>query len=224
MKLIPVILILSTLIFFACHKHKDPGLEGQYQAASSVSVGPVVLYAANYSTTDEQFIRAYLNRTNLPSWYFNFSSTESNPYLFTINIHSGNLVTINDSSATINAEITSETDSTLILSEIDSTTGWWPTTIPWCFQLYEKTTLVQPQKVCEPTFGGFNCKYRRLYVVRKTNGQLLLPMLTYQSRVATGCYYAVKDLRNIFKSSVLGELHAGDTVVVQQKTARLNKQ
>jgi len=215
--LIPVIFVL-----YACKKEKKPEFSGQYHPATNISVNTVVLYAANFSTTDTQFIQAYLNRTLGSYSYFNFSATpEPYPYSFTVNFLAGNQVNLVDSFQTVHTEIVSESDTSLTVAEIDSVSTWIPDNPSWCYKLYNKTTLVNPTKVCIPAMGGSFCKFRKLFVFRKKNGVLHVPLMTCHVGTGWTCFYATKDLRNIFNGGVLSELKPADTIVIQQKDLKL---
>lgn len=187
--------------------------------------GPVVLYAKNYATADTQFINAYLNRT-MPTGIFNFARTpEPLTHTFTVNFHLDN-VTITDNNTTIQAEIVSETDSTLTIAQIDSTRGWEPYNPNWCYKLYSNAKLIQPQKNCIPipSIGEYDCKFRQLFPCRKINGELFIPVMTIQAGVGWTCFYATRDISNIFNGTLVNDLKATDTIVVQQKTIRLVRQ
>lgn len=234
------LLAASLLLFSACGKDDEPelSLPGEYQAENRIVATPISMYTSNGQVNNTGLIDNFIRRYRVEE---NFSRTD-------VAVPAGNTITLSidannkatfvsvepalQNPDTLKAEILSRTQNYLSLAGLDSTSNFeiiWPNR---CQQLDQNMILLQPSKRCRPvstTAGSFSllCRYRRTLALLIKEDGLRLPMFSWMivsRQGSNSCVNGIRAIPNMFNTTVLNQLRAGDTIVVQVREVPFIKQ
>ncbi|MBF9143377.1 hypothetical protein [Hymenobacter properus] len=143
-----------------------------------------------------------------------------------------NLITTSSGrSDTVKTDITAQRPDYAVLTGRDSLTVLSPASgMGRCEVLIGQMEKEQPVKRCVPmslaTGYSRQCKFRPVRLLKINAGQLFIPQLSWlvqSGPLYNSCGYTASGSWNLFNAGIPGQMVAGDTVVVQERTIALVK-
>jgi hypothetical protein len=243
------ILVFMGVFFLQCKKENinsnfTPFFENStFESENRTDFQAVRLFTRNREITDTQFIRNFIERYTTQAGFpnpFRFGiSSEPTDTLASIKIrfHSNNLATIErypfflgGSLETHQADVSIINPSELLLTEKDSIYTLEP--MGECADIGTSLLSYPPVGNCSPSGNPIPsfwlCHLRYRFPVLIQNEQITVPMIDRMTvRIYGQGFFCMNsrylDVRNTFRSSVVGSLQTNDTVAIQIRTIRLKK-
>lgn len=231
-----------------CSKEKEPFVvAGEYETGSTIQAAPIQVFTKNGLVADQQVADKILNQQ---AWRgMGFSRLDmpasGNSVKLTIGADKSALLLLKSGNRTdtIKAVLTSQNSRYLVLSYIDSVMGR---------ALVSNSNPTQ-QSPCEAVAGKVKSEYagvsyypvahasgtaqyvakeRPIVVIPIKNNQLTWPLFSWlisstrslgSGPYTSKCGIGYSNERNIFNQDVVGQLSAGDTLVVQERLIPFQK-
>jgi hypothetical protein len=228
----------SAIALASCSKDKEtqPVLAGSFQAGSVISAADIRMYTSTGQVNNQSLVDKFLaRRQNLATYFSRVDVPIPATYSLTLAFRGNNRVTLLSKGATstdsVLTEITSQSSQRLVLANMDSINIPWGEPQNRAEQLSALMQGEQPGQRCHSvpfasgTYSQF-CRVRPIRVVTSHDGKLFLPQLSWliQSSGAFGsAYWAYSGVQNTFNTSVINQLTAGDTLVVQAREIPFSK-
>lgn len=240
MKHVFLLLAFGLMLAAGCSKN-DPEaakvvLDGEYQTSAVVATAPVRMYTKDGAVTNQALIDRFLSRRTWAAALFPRTDvpTPPNAWLRVLiyGNNQANLVTTSPGRTdTLKTDITAQRADYAVLSgrdsvAVSSSSG----TTNRCELLVGQLEMEQPVKRCVALSlaSGYSrqCRFRPIRLLKIDAGRLLVPQLSWLVQSGTqytSCGYTASGAWNLFNAGMLGQLAAGDTLVVQERTIALVK-
>lgn len=217
----------------SCGKDKEnqPVLAGSFQAEYVINTAPIMMYTSAGLVDNQALVDKFLVRRKktLDDYFSRVDVPLPVTYSLILAFRGNNRVTLLSKGATstdsILTEITSQSSQRLILVHKDSVNILHNTPSNRITQLTELMQSEQPGQRCSnvPSSSSMYsqyCRVRPIRVIMSHGGKLFLPQLSWliqTSNTYGTSYSAYSRVQNTFNTSVLNQLVAGDTLIVQAR-------
>jgi len=232
------VLLAGVLLLSSCGKDKEaqPTWTGSFRAGPAISATDIVLYTSTGRVDNKLLVDKFLaRRKGLATYFSRVDVPIPAAYSLTLAFRGNNRVTVLSEGPTgtdsVLTEITSQSPQRLVLANRDSVTILRSAPQSRAEQLSSLMQGEQPGQRCLslPYASGTHsqyCRVRPIRVVTSHDGKLFLPQLSWMVQAAGaywGFYSAYSGVQNTFNTSVVSQLAAGDTLVVQAREVPLFK-
>jgi hypothetical protein len=230
------ILCLLLLFIITTSSHCKTDVEepnpGAYQTTGVSKLGKPTLYTKNWQTQDSNFIKIFLQHYSFPNYYFKYSAaSEVFSEQLKITFQNGNAARIELQVPGYPLSVKNGTSTQipgygLMLDPKDTLLYYFSTDS--CGYYQKKASLYQLAYSCYPGAPNTeNCYSSYFFPLRNDNGSLFLPVysaiITCGSLPAGFCSSGRTDVKNVFDPSIITQLKANDTIVLQSKEVPLQK-
>jgi hypothetical protein len=230
-RIITLLLLFIITTSTHCKTDVEEPNTGTFQTTGVSKLDKPTLYTKNWQTQDSNFIKNFLQHYSIPGFYFNYSAASE---VFSEQLK----ITFQNSSAKIEFQVPGYPLSIkngtnaqipgygLLLDPKDTLLYYFSTDS--CGYYQKKASLYQLPYTCYPGAPNTeNCYSSNFFPLRNDNGNFVLPLysavFTCGSLPAGFCSSGRKDVKNVFDPSILSQLKANDTLVLQSKEVPLQK-
>jgi hypothetical protein len=242
-KISGLLLIGTISFFFGCKKEAngENKITGTYAPATTMElVASPMIYTKNGQVTDSGVVNSFLNRWAI-SQYYNTTIVPYDAPVVTLQFLENNLLKVTKNAlpgtSSVHAEIYQQTNSQLLIRQLDSLLLFY-SSIDTCSYLSNLVDGFERISVCTSIPAGSYCKYRPEFIIKIENGQLYQYLITNTVKNTSKslqfpggpppednyCLRTVFHSWDNFDPSIISRMGLRDTIVIQHKRVKLNKQ
>jgi hypothetical protein len=233
------LLLAGISLLAGCGKDKEnqPTLAGSFEAEPVIKAAAIVMYTNAGVVNNQALVDKFLVRRKMvvDDYFSRVDVPLPATYSFTLAFRGNNRVTLLSKGATrtdsVLTDITSQSSQRLVLAQKDSVTILRGSSADRAEELSGMMQSEQPGQRCQilpPSSGIYAqyCRVRPIRVITSHDGKLFLAQLSWLIQTSTAyrtSYWAYRGVQNTFNTSVLNQLVAGDTLVVQAREIPFKK-
>lgn len=235
--------LISFSLLISCKKETEAKITGIYKPESTMQLlGAPVMYTRNGQVVDNNIVTNFLSRLSLSDLYNTTLVTNEVP-VTTLNFLDNGLlkVTTNEliGTSTVHAEIYNRSNTQLDIRHLDSSFIYY-TAFDTCSYFIDLIKGFEKISNCIPLGAPntFFCKYRPTFSIKIEDGQFYQYLITstvkntYPGIQFPGgppppdgyCLFTIKNGWDNFDQNIISRLGKRDTIIIQRKKVRLNKQ
>ncbi|MCR5886993.1 hypothetical protein LRS06_04215 [Hymenobacter sp. J193] len=240
----PICVLLALFSVLLTNCTNDPEQEedlrqGDYISTGTRTIKPAVMYTSSGKTTDVAIISAHLKRKKQEGMFELSTGSETHSTFLALHFASPTAVRLSeistatkDTTDTMPTEVVSYSSTDMVLAQLDSVMVINPDNYPNadCGRIAKQVPLYKPTYHCRPVSiisgsWGYACRYRPLFPIQITKGQLSVVhtswLMTAYTSSSYSCGTGFGNQWNSLNPAVINQLQVGDTLVVQERETPL---